>query len=199
MRPGRAEVLAAASFGLQSMCYAGLVGWVVVLYIGVGWSPAAAALTAASLGIFVIPGSLIFPSLSQGRDRRPWIAGSVAVMIVGVFGIALAPGAAAWVWLAAFGVGGGAAFALQLAFPIDVRASALGVARLTAWMLGLGYVLSAAAPIMVGVLRDATGGFVVPLTVLGSLATIGVVIAFLLPPPLSRRARTGPAPSAGRP
>ena len=181
------------------MCYAGLVGWVAVLYIGVGWSPAAAALTVASLGIFVVPGSLILPSLSQGRDRRPWIAGSVAVMIAGVFGIAFAPGAAAWVWLAAFGVGGGAAFALQLAFPIDVRASALGVARLTAWMLGLGYVLSAAAPIMVGVLRDATGGFVVPMAVLGSVAMIGVVVAFLLPPPLSRRSETGPEPSAGRP
>ena len=196
-RPGRVEVLAAASFGLQSMCYAGLVGWIAAIYIEVGWSPAAAALTTASLGLFVIPGSLIVPSLSQGKDRRPWIAVTVAVMAVGVLGIAVAPGAAAPLWLAAFGLGGGAAFALQLALPIDLRSTALGVAHLTAWMLGLGYVLSAAAPILVGVLRDVTGGFVVPMTLLGSLALLGIVVAFMLPPPLHRAPEPAAYPPVG--
>ena len=183
-RPGRVELLAAASFGLQSMCYAGLVGWVAAIYIEAGWSPGTAALTTASLGLFVIPGSLIFPSLSQGRDRRPWLAATLVVMAVGVLGVALAPDTAAVVWLLAFGIGGGAAFALQLALPIDLRESPDGIARLTAWMLGLGYLLSAVAPILVGTLRDATGDFVVPMTVLGSLALVGVVVAFRLPPPL---------------
>jgi CP family cyanate transporter-like MFS transporter len=184
LRPGRVELLAGASFGLQSMCYAGLVGWVAAIYIESGWSPESAALTTASLGLFVIPGSLLFPSLSQGRDRRPWLAGTLVVMAVGVLGVALAPDAAAVLWLLAFGIGGGAAFALQLALPIDLRESPDGIARLTAWMLGLGYVLSAAAPIVVGILRDLTGDFVLPMTLLGSLALLGVVVAFRLPPPL---------------
>ena len=38
LRPGRVELLAAASFGLQSMCYAGLVGWIAALYVETGWS-----------------------------------------------------------------------------------------------------------------------------------------------------------------
>ena len=183
-RPGRVELLAAASFGLQSMCYSGLVGWVAAIYIEVGWSPGTAALTTASLGLFVIPGSLILPSLSQGRDRRPWLAATLVVMAVGVLGVALAPDAAAVVWLLAFGIGGGAAFALQLALPIDLRDSTDDIARLTAWMLGLGYLLSALAPILVGMLRDVTGDFVVPMTLLGSLALVGVLVAFRLPPPL---------------
>lgn len=184
-RPGRTELLAAASFGLQSMCFSALVGWVAALYIDIGWSAGTAALTTASLGLFVIPGSLIFPSLSQGRDRRPWIAGTVGLMCVGLLGIALAPGAAPPAWLLAFGIGSGAAVALQFALPIDLRATPDGVARLTAWMLGLGYLLSAAAPILVGMLRDATGGFTVPMAALGVLALLGVIVALMLPPPVS--------------
>lgn len=192
LRPGRVELLAAAAFGLQSMCYAGMVGWVAVIYLEAGWSPAAAGLTTASLGLFVIPGSLIFPSLSQGRDRRVWIAGSMAVMALGLFGIALAPEAAPALWLAAFGIGGGASFALQLALPIDVRATPDGIARLLAWMLGLGYLVSATGPVLVGMLRDATGGFVVPMTVLASLGLIGVIVALRLPKPLAHVSKSAP-------
>jgi CP family cyanate transporter-like MFS transporter len=185
--PDRVELTAAASFGLQSMCYAGLVGWIAALYVDAGWSERTAALATASLGLFVIPGSLLFARLSRGRDRRPWLAVTIAVMAVGLFGIALAPEAAPVAWLVAFGGGGGAALALQLALPIDLRASADGVARLTAWMLGLGYLLSAISPTLVGVLRDATGGFTVPITVLAVLSLLGIVAAFLLPPPLWAR------------
>jgi CP family cyanate transporter-like MFS transporter len=187
--PDRVELTAAASFGLQSMCYAGLVGWIAALYVDAGWSEPTAALATASLGLFVIPGSLLFARLSKGRDRRPWLAITIAVMAVGLFGIALAPEAAPVVWLVAFGGGGGAALALQLAMPIDLRDSADGVARLSAWMLGLGYLLSAISPTLVGVLRDATGAFTVPITVLAVLSLLGIVAAFLLPPPLWARAR----------
>jgi CP family cyanate transporter-like MFS transporter len=185
--PDRVELTAAASFGLQSMCYAGLVGWIAALYVDAGWSERTAALATASLGVFVIPGSLLLARLSQGRDRRPWLAGTVAVMAVGLFGIALAPNAAPLAWLIAFGGGGGSALALQLAIPIDLRASADEVARLTAWMLGLGYMLSAISPTLVGVLRDATGGFTVPITALAVLSLLGIVAAALLPPPLWAR------------
>jgi MFS transporter, CP family, cyanate transporter len=187
--PDRVELLAAASFGLQSMCYAGLVGWIAALYVDAGWSESDASLATASLGLFVIPGSLLFASISQGRDRRPWLAGTVAVMAVGLIGIGLAPREAPFLWLLAFGGGGGSALALQLSLPIDLRASADGVARLTAWMLGLGYLLSAISPTLVGVLRDATGGFTVPITGLGVVSLIGIAVALLLPPPLRKRAR----------
>ena len=185
--PDRVELTAAASFGLQSMCNAGLVGWIAALYADAGWSERTAALATASLGLFVIPGSLLFSGLSQGRDRRPWLAVTIAVMAVGLFGIGLAPDAAPVAWLVAFGGGGGAALALQLAMPIDLRASADGVARLTAWMLGLGYLLSAISPTVVGILRDATGGFTVPITGLAVLSLAGIVAAFMLPPPLWAR------------
>ena len=194
-RPDRVELLAAASFGLQSMTYAGLVGWVAALYVDAGWSDGMASLATASLGLFVIPGSLFFASISQGRDRRPWLAATVAVMAVGLIGIGVAPEAAPLLWLAAFGGGGGSALALQLALPIDLRATADGVARLTGWMLGLGYVLSAIAPTAVGALRDATGGFTVPITGLGLVSLLGVVVAFLLPPPLWAREQPAGRPS----
>ena len=188
-RPGRTEFMAGASFGLQSMTFSGLAAWIAVIYVEQGWSPGSAALLIGLAGLTVIPGSLIAPSLSQGRDRRPYLAGSITLMCLPLFGIALAPDItpwAAWVYVIAWGVFGGAAFALQLAMPIDVRRTPLGVAHLTSWMLGLGYVLSAATPIMIGVLRDGTGGFVLPMTLLAAFASVGIMIAFLLPPPLPR-------------
>ena len=192
-KPGRVEFLAATSFGLQSMTYSALAAWVVALYVDLGWSAGTASLLVALMAVSVIPASLIVASLSQNRDRRPWIAGSVAFMCVGLFGVALVPDVAAWLWIAVIGLGGGAAFALQLALPIDIRATPLGVARLIAWMLGLGYLLSAATPIMIGVLRDVTGGFVLPMTLLAVLAAIGIGIPFLLPSPLPRLPESRPS------
>jgi CP family cyanate transporter-like MFS transporter len=193
--PDRDDLLAGLSFGLQSVGFGSMVGWSAAIYVDAGWSDAAAALTVASIGLFVIPGGLLFPSISQGQDRRPWIAGTVVLMSVGVLGVALAPTAAWWLWLPAFGIGAGGTFALQLALPIDVRASAAGVARLTAWMLGLGYLLTAFAPILVGALRDVTGGFEIPMTLIGAAALCGAAVAFMLPAPLWRAARPA-APEA---
>jgi CP family cyanate transporter-like MFS transporter len=47
--------------------------------------------------------------------------------------------------------------------PLDLRDNPGEVARLTGWMLGIGYMIGATGPTLVGALRDATGGFEVPL------------------------------------
>ncbi|MGI9557698.1 MAG: MFS transporter [Solirubrobacterales bacterium] len=200
VKPQREELMSAASFGLQSMTYSALAAWIAVIYTEQGWSAGTAALLIGLGGLMTIPGAFIAAGVSRGKDRRPFIAGSVVVFCLALFGIALAPDVtpwAAWAYVTVWGLFAGGAFALQLAMPIDVRRTALGVARLTAWMLGLGYLLSAATPIMIGVLRDATGGFELPMTLLAVFASIGVVVAFLLPAPLPKDPgyETEPLPS----
>ena len=68
------------------------------------------------------------------------------------------------------------------------------ITQLTAWMFGYGYILSASGPLVVGGFYELTGGFAVPMAVLGVLGVLSGVVA--LTPPLrgagfTRVARTG--------
>jgi CP family cyanate transporter-like MFS transporter len=89
----------------------------------------------------------------------------------------VAPTSAPWFWLLVFGVGTGAIFPLCIAMPLDLVPGQADVARLTAWMLGAGYIASAASPTIVGALHDATGTFTLPLLLLAGIGVLATVLA----------------------
>jgi MFS transporter, CP family, cyanate transporter len=187
--PSRTGLLLGLAFGLQSTCFAGMVSWAPAVYEEAGWSQATAALSTSSIGVGTIVSALIFPPLTDGRDRRPWIAAIGLMMGLGVVGVGLATTSAAWLWLAMFGLGTGAVFPLMLALPLDLNRDPIEVGDLAAWMLGLGFLISASAPVLIGALRDASGGFELPMSLLGSLGLTGGLLALLLPKPLPTRGR----------
>jgi CP family cyanate transporter-like MFS transporter len=182
--PARVILVLAAVFGLQSVCFAAVTNWVATLYHDHGWSPSAASLTTALVSILIIPGALAIPALSDRGDRRKWALGAAAVMAVGMFGLAFAPTAAAWLWLVAFGIGNGALFTLALTLPQDMAEDERTRTVLTGWTLGLGYTLSGMGPLIVGGLLDLTGGFAVPMALLGAMGIFSGV--FALVPTLKR-------------
>jgi MFS transporter, CP family, cyanate transporter len=194
LRPPRLGLILAGVFGFQSMCFAAMVSWVAAVYIDAGWSDAAAAAATAAIPLTTIPAALVIPALSDGRDRRWWLFGCGIVMTVGMMGLAFAPLAAPWVWLVAFSVGAGALFPLSLTLPIDLRDGAVAVTQLTAWMLGLGYFLSALGPVIVGALRDLTGGFTAAIAVVGALGALSGLLG--LAPDLRRDRRAAPRADA---
>jgi len=196
LRPPRLGLILAGIFGFQSMCFASMVSWVAALYLDAGWSAQAAAAATAAIPLATIPAALVIPALSDGRDRRPWLFGSGIVMTVGMMGLAFAPLVAPWLWLTAASVGAGALFPLSLTLPIDLRDDAVAVTQLTAWMLGLGYFLSALGPVIVGALRDLTGGFTVAIAVVGTLGALSGLLG--LSPDL-RRSRRAPQRADGLP
>jgi CP family cyanate transporter-like MFS transporter len=188
-RPGSAArprliALLAAVFGIQSMCFAAVINWIAALYHHNGWSLSAASFTTALVSIVLIPGALVIPALSDRGDRRKWVVGSAIAMAFGMFGFAFAPTAAPWLWIVAFAIGDGALFPLALTLPQDLADDERTRTVLTTWTLGLGYALSGTGPLIVGGLLDLTGGFVVPMALLGAMGTfIGV---FALAPGLKR-------------
>jgi MFS transporter, CP family, cyanate transporter len=190
LRPPRLGLILAGVFGFQSMCFAAMVSWVAAVYIDAGWSNQAASAATAAIPLTTIPAALVIPALSDGRDRRWSLVGSAIVMTVGMMGLAFAPLAAPWAWLVAFGVGAGALFPLSLTLPIDLRDDAVAVTQLTAWMLGLGYFLSALGPVIVGALRDLTGGFTAAIAVVGALGALSGLLG--LAPDLRRDRRAPP-------
>lgn len=177
LRPSSTSLLLGLVFGLQSLSFAGMVSWGPAIYEQAGWSPQEAALVTSSIGIFTIISALIFPPLSDGRDRRLWIAAIAIFMGIGVLGIALLTTTGAWLWLTMFGLGTGAVFPLMLSLPLDLHDSPADVADTTAWMLGIGYLIAALAPVLVGALRDATGGFTLAVSLLGVLAIAAGVLS----------------------
>jgi CP family cyanate transporter-like MFS transporter len=185
-RPPRRAYVTAAAFGLQSMCFAAVSTWIAALYHQSGWSPGDAAFTTALISILTVPAALVIASLSDRGDRRRWVFVSAVMMTFGIFGLAFAPTAAPWLWIVPFGIGNGSLFALTLTLPQDLADSPRERTELTAWTLAMGYAISATGPLIVGGLHDATGGFALPMAVIGLAGALEAVTA--LAPSLSRTA-----------
>jgi CP family cyanate transporter-like MFS transporter len=175
-RPPPFGLLLAALFASQSVVFTAGITWVAALYRDHAWSDSRAGLATATISLVTIPAALFVPGRSDGADRRPWLVASALALALGTFGLAVAPTSGSWLWLVVFGVGTGAIFPLCLALPLDLAQGQHEAARLTAWMLGAGYVASAASPTVVGGLHDLTGTFTLPMLL---LAAIGLVAAGL--------------------
>ena len=179
--PLRIVALLALIFGLQSIPFSSLISWVAAVYRDAGWDAAHAAVTAAAIAVIAIPASAVVPGLSDGRDRRPWLVATAVLVAAGVLGVALAPTTAPWLWLSLFALGNGALFPLALSLPLDHGRDPGEVVALTTWMLGIGYLISAVGPVAVGALRDASGGFALPLGIVASSAALAGLLALCLP------------------
>jgi CP family cyanate transporter-like MFS transporter len=175
--PPRPGLTLAALFASQSIVFAGMISWIATLYRGHGWTAAHASIATAVISLVTIPASLLIPGRSDGRDRRPWVFATAAALALGSFAIAFAPMAAPWLWITIFGVGTGAIFPLCLALPLDLARDPNQASLLTAWMLAIGYCFSSASPVVVGTLRDLTGGFTAPTAALGCIAIVTAALS----------------------
>jgi CP family cyanate transporter-like MFS transporter len=182
--PGmRLLLLLGLLFGLQAIPFSSMISWVAAIYRDAGWEAGHAAVTTGLILLIGVPAAAMVPGLSDGRDRRLWILGAALLAAAGVLGVALAPTAAPVVWLALFGLGNGAMFPLVLTLPVDFGHGPEEVARLSVWTLAIGYLLSALGPVSVGALRDLSGGFELPMTLVAGIAVGAGVLALALPRP----------------
>jgi CP family cyanate transporter-like MFS transporter len=87
---------------------------------------------------------------------------------VGYLGLWLVPATVPWLWALLLGVSQ-ASFPLALTM-IGLRSrSTRGVAQLSAFAQGVGYLISIPGPILVGVLYDHTAGWTAPLAFMAAL------------------------------
>jgi MFS transporter, CP family, cyanate transporter len=178
--PFRTALVLGLMFGCQGMCFSGMISWVAAIYIDAGWKQSTAALTTASIPLLTIPASLLIAALSDRGDRRLWVAGTGLALALGLTGIALAPTAAAWLWLALVGAGVGAIFPLILTLPLDLAEHSLQVTDLSARMQCIGFSMAATAPVLIGALRDLTGGFDAGLVTMAALAAAAAAMALTM-------------------
>jgi MFS transporter, CP family, cyanate transporter len=185
-----ARGLEAAHAGIGPRLFRSKIAWSMALlfatptisvYAMFAWLPSLATEIAGvdavqagvMLGLFAIcgvPSALIVPILAvRLKTVRPLIVVGLALFVAGFLGFLLAPTLAPIVWSVLLGLG-------PLIFPltltlINLRTrSQVGAVALSGFVQGFGYVIGAVGPLVVGLLRDATGGWTVPmLFLLGTL------------------------------
>lgn len=156
-----------AFMGLQSTLAYVVFGWMPTIAQNRGMADTAAGLILSLSTLMQAAGALALPVLAGRRlDQRSLSTGLYILTVVGVLGFFLAP--LSWIWVSSvllgFGMGGLFGLALSL---IGLRAGdATTAARLSSMAQAGGYLLAAAGPLLVGVLHDATGGWLLPMALL---------------------------------
>lgn len=156
-----------AIFAVSSLNAYVLFAWLPTILhdiAGTGHAEAGALLSLfAAMGL---PASLVVPLIAARYGRiRLLVAVSVVSIVLGYGGLLLAPGAATWLWVALVGTG-------PLLFPlalvlINLRTRThAGAVALSGFVQSAGYLIVAAAPLLVGVLHEATGSWTLVLVLL---------------------------------
>ena len=182
------------AFGSQSTLFYGAITWLAAAYIERGWTVGQAAGLIAFFNSVGLVASLFVPLFADRLgNRRSQMTGASLLAVAGALGIVLSPGETsgspiAFGSVALLGLGIGAFFPLALTLPVDIARGPAEAASLTALMLLVGYLLSSIAPVFLGLVRDATGGFAGVLWILVGLAALMVPLALALGPDRLRRA-----------
>ena len=152
--------LLASYFGLANAGYACMIAWLPSYARGLGWSAQHSGELIGIMTIFQVIAALAAPALSSSRlDRRPWLFFAVGIQIIGFTGLVLMPESMLILWVAMIGCGLGACFSLTLTVALDHLSSPQLAGTLTAFVQGIGFIITALIPYISGFLREWTGSF----------------------------------------
>ena len=186
-------------FTTVAALYYGLNHWLAESYVERGWRESHAGVLVGVMNTCSLPGTFVVAALADRfGTRRAWLIGIGAMSLLGTLGVVTLPGGA-WLWVVLIGLANGGVFPLLMTLPLDVAREPREVGAVVAMMLGIGYTLSAASPLVLGAFRDATGSFTGALWVLVAMAVLYMAIPFLLTPErLGRGVAAGGEPAARR-
>lgn len=152
--------LLASYFGLANAGYACMIAWLPSYARGLGWSAQDSGELIGIMTIFQVIGALAAPALSSSRlDRRPWLFFAVGIQVLGFLGLMLMPASLLILWVSMIGCGLGACFSLTLTVALDHLSAPNLASALTAFVQGIGFIITAIVPYLAGFLREWTGSF----------------------------------------
>lgn len=171
----------AALFALQSAGAYVVMGYLPSIFESAGMSASGAGALLSASFFVGIPASFVVPVLAaRMRDQRVLISVLTACFVAAFLGLALAPGALAWLWIVLLAIGM-STFQLTLALFGLRGGSAAGTAALSTFSQSLGYLVAAAAPFAFGLSHDALGSWRLPLVAMAALVVcqglVGLYVA----------------------
>jgi CP family cyanate transporter-like MFS transporter len=194
-----ADALDAAEPAVLGRVWRSSVAWAITIvftvsslnaYAMFAWLPQllreTAGVSAGQAGVLLslyaamgIPTALVIPVLTARlKNVGVIVYAGASAFLIGDLGLLLAPSVAPWLWVAFAGLG-------PLFFPLSLVLINLrtrthdGSVALSGFVQSVGYTIGALGPIVVGVLRETTGGWTWPLIALiitALTATISAVV-----------------------
>jgi CP family cyanate transporter-like MFS transporter len=159
-----------AYFGLQSLSFYAILSWLPSLFEDHGYSVVKAGALMSISAAVQTPIALALPPLLVRVRRQAWLVmTSVALTAAGLLLVLTTPTSLPYVWVIILGLGQGMAFPLALMFVVERSHTPTTAQQLSAMSQGIGYLIAATGPLLVGVLHSVTGGWQVPLLVLIAL------------------------------
>ena len=193
-RPGRSLLRSRATLNIvaftasQSVIYYGVLSWLPSIYQSHGISAASSGTLLSIATVIGAPVALVVPPLAaRMRDQRGLLAVVVGCAAAGLAGLLLDATAAPVLWALLLGIGMGGAFPLALAFFALKTSNSVETASLSMLAQTVAYLLAAAGPLTLGLLRESTGSWA---------GGIGLLIACLAVELLAGLRAARPAPPA---
>jgi CP family cyanate transporter-like MFS transporter len=166
--------------GIQSLLFFAALSWLPTILRDRGVSAGTAGYLLALMGVGNMAVSLVVPMAAQRmRAQYALVVPTVAAIAVGLAGVVYLPLGSAAVWVLILGAGQNAALCLAIFFTMARAPHAAAAASLSSLAQSVGYLLASTGPLVVGLLRSATGSWTVPLMVLFALSGILLVAGLL--------------------
>ncbi|UYO94430.1 CynX/NimT family MFS transporter [Pollutimonas sp. M17] len=146
--------------GLQSALAYCVMGWMAPILRDRGMDGVGAGLVVSvSIIVQVFTCLLVPPLAARCRDQRLFNAALALIAGGGFIGLLFAPLSTIWIWAVFQGIGQGGLFAIAMTVIVLRSPDSHVAAHLSGMAQGVGYVLAAFGPLLVGVLHSATGSY----------------------------------------
>ncbi|MFF0753891.1 CynX/NimT family MFS transporter [Streptomyces sp. NPDC004267] len=166
-------------FGLQATGAYITMGWMPQIFRDAGVPASTAGVLLAVTMVMGVPLAFVIPGLAtRMRHQGPIVVALGLCGLAGYTGLYLAPAAGAWVWALLLGISN-CSFPLALTM-IGMRSrTGAGVVRLSAFAQSVGYLISIPGPLLVGVLYQHSGGWGLPVMLMGGLMIPQMIVGIL--------------------
>ncbi|MBN3850254.1 CynX/NimT family MFS transporter, partial [Paraburkholderia sp. Ac-20342] len=170
-------------FGIVNGGYTSLVAWLPAFYQQHGASVEASGSLLAAMTLFQAISALLLPlAAAPFRDRRPWLALGLSAQLAGVLGLIFWPDGSPLLWVGMAGAGLGGVFSLTLVTAMDHSADHRVAGQLVAFTQGVGFIVAALAPLVAGIVRGWSGGFVAAWIMLAGCIAAMIALTLVFSP-----------------
>ncbi|SMF17653.1 CP family cyanate transporter-like MFS transporter [Cellulosimicrobium cellulans J34] len=162
-------------FAAISLSNYGIITWVPAVLTDAGGSTALGGTMVALYSAWGMAAALVVPHLAT-RLRNPFVVVVVCavVLVAGYVGLLVSPLGGTVLWMCALGVGV-STFPLCMTLINRRTRTPQSASAVSGFVQGIGYGLACLGPIGLGLLREATGSWTVPLLALAATAVPGVI------------------------
>jgi CP family cyanate transporter-like MFS transporter len=146
--------------GLQSALAYCVFGWLVPILRERGLDGVTAGAIVSVSVMVQAAACLVAPQVAvRGKDQRLINASLCGIAVIALLGLLFAPLSTVWLWAVLQGIGQGGLIAVAMTVIVLRSRDPHVAAHLSGMAQCVGYLLAAVGPLIVGLIRGATGGF----------------------------------------